>query len=88
MCVRFIHFSRDLTFYYACALRLEGEKVSSSFMLSYFHQEICVGWVTIAMILNNWSLAMKYVMKVLMKHVFVKRMLSSKQILIFEIQNI
>lgn len=25
MCVRFIHFSRDLTFYYVCALRLEGE---------------------------------------------------------------
>lgn len=29
MCVRFIHFSRDLTFYYVCALKLEGEKVFS-----------------------------------------------------------
>lgn len=27
----FIHFSRDLTFYYVCALKLEGEKKSFSF---------------------------------------------------------
>lgn len=33
MCVRFIHFSRDLTFYYVCALRLEGEGEEDFFFL-------------------------------------------------------